>query len=119
MDRTVRTLAADDFKTYRLPGARADCDQDEAWTRECVHAEARSDKDRQRLGDSLSPVLGRELRQTGSSCQSNEERGGQRWQKTRLTKLSGWSLQGFSMPHASWFGRRGQTRSTSCSGGDR
>jgi uncharacterized protein YndB with AHSA1/START domain len=23
------------------------------------------------------------------------------------------------MPHASWFGRRGQTRSTSCSGGDR
>ena len=28
------------------------------------------------------------------------------------TKLSGWSSQEFLMPHASWSGRRGQTRST-------
>src|SRR5581483_7598383 len=36
-DGTVCTLAADDFETYCLPGAGADCDYDEAWTRECVH----------------------------------------------------------------------------------
>src|ERR1700756_4493919 len=38
LDGTVCTLAADDFKTYCLPGAGADCDQDEAWTREYLHA---------------------------------------------------------------------------------
>jgi DNA-binding transcriptional ArsR family regulator len=50
---------------------------------------------------------------------ANEERGDQKWQKTRLLKLSGCLSHEFLMPHASWFGRRGQTRSTSCSGGDR
>src|SRR6202020_2027901 len=82
-----------------------------------MHTEARGHQDSRQLGDELSPILGRELRQTGSSCQSNEERGGQRWQKTQVAKLSGWLSQEFLMPHASWFGRRGQTRSTSCSGG--
>src|ERR1700685_3522049 len=78
IDGTVRTLAADDFKTYRLPGAGPDCDQDEAWTRECMHAQAAGDKDRERLADQLSQLLEREFRQTGRSCKSNEERGGQR-----------------------------------------
>src|SRR5579864_2183631 len=50
IDGTVCTLAADDFKTYRLPGAGADCDQDEAWTGECVHASASGDQNRRRLG---------------------------------------------------------------------
>ncbi len=51
LDGAVCTFAADDFKTHRLPGAGADRGQDEAWTRECVHAEARGDQDSQRLGD--------------------------------------------------------------------
>ena len=38
IDGTVCTLVADDFKTYCLPGAGADCDQDEAWTREYLQA---------------------------------------------------------------------------------
>src|SRR5262249_11386253 len=38
LDGTVCTLAADDFKTYCLPGPGADCDQDEAWAREYLQA---------------------------------------------------------------------------------
>jgi hypothetical protein len=38
LTETVCTFAADDFKTHCLPGAGADCNQDKAWTRECVHA---------------------------------------------------------------------------------
>src|SRR5581483_12336981 len=40
VDGTVCALAADDFKTYCLPGAGADCGQDQAWTREYLHTEA-------------------------------------------------------------------------------
>ena len=57
IDGTVCTLPADDFKTYCLPGAGADCDQDEAWTRECMHAAARGDQKSRRLGVQLSPIL--------------------------------------------------------------
>ena len=35
-------------------------------------------KTSQRLGDQLSPILGREFRQAGIGCESNEKRGGQR-----------------------------------------
>src|SRR5215469_17078111 len=66
LDGTVCTLAADDFKTYCLPGAGADCDQGQAWTREYLHAQAEGDQDGQRLGDQLSPVLGRKFRQARS-----------------------------------------------------
>src|SRR5271167_4172187 len=78
IDGAVCTLTADDFKTYCLPGAGADCDQDEAWTRECVRAQASGDKDGQRLGRLLSPILGREFRQAGRGCESNEKNGGRR-----------------------------------------
>src|SRR6185437_15131487 len=50
---------------------------------ERVHAQARGDKDSQRLGDQLSPILGREFRQAGCSCESNEKRGG--WKMTKST----------------------------------
>src|ERR1700685_840879 len=75
IDGTLCTLAADDFKTYCLPGAGADCGQDEAWARECLHAEARDDKDSKRLGLLLPPILGREFRQAGCGGESDEKRG--------------------------------------------
>src|SRR5712664_2542599 len=50
---------------------------------------------------------GRECRQVGCGCESNEKNGGQRWQKTRLTRQSGWLSLEYLMPHAHWFGRRG------------
>src|SRR5437763_17014723 len=78
LDGTVCTVAADDFKTYRLSGAGAACDQDQARTREYLHAQATGDQDCQRVGDQLSPVLGREFRQAGRSCETNQKRGGQR-----------------------------------------
>ena len=74
----VSTLAADDFKTYCVSGASADCDEDQARAGEYLHTKAEGDQDSERLGNQLSPVLGREFRQAGCGGQSNEERGGQR-----------------------------------------